>query len=475
MSSNTLYGIVAFLFLVGVGLTYFLVQLRKARKSLAADLKKLKDRFRGVVDADEERERVLIRLAAEQEQLGHDLKGLAHRRESLKDEAKEIVDALKKMKAQLDMYSENVHLLDFGFYEPHYNFESSEGYKEKLDSIRGEQKKMIKERTAAVCRVEWEVEGSKAKGLRMTNQRLRMMLRAFNGESTASIANVRYNNVLVMEKRIEKAHFAINKLSWSMSCELTDKYLGLKIRELHLEHEFRTKRQEEKEEQSRIRAEMREEERAQKEIEKAVKDAEKEQNLYAKALEKARSEVGSAEGKKREALEQEMAELARKLEEANASKERAISRAQLTRSGHVYIISNIGSFGERIYKIGMTRRLDPMDRVKELGDASVPFRFDVHAIIYSDDAPSLEHNLHARFADRRVNKINKRKEFFEVTIEEVAEVVKEHDAKIEVTLVAEAAEYRQSVALAKQQLDEEENESVDEIIPDTITALLADA
>lgn len=140
-------------------------------------------------------------------------------------------------------------------------------------------------------------------------------------------------------------------------------------------------------------------------------------------------------------------ELQRRLAEAKTNKERAIAQAQMTRSGHVYIISNVGSFGEHVYKIGMTRRLDPMDRVRELGDASVPFSFDVHAIIYSQDAPTLENKLHKLFEGRRVNLINNRKEFFRVTINEIAQAVKENHGEIDITLAAEARDYRKTLAM----------------------------
>ena len=138
---------------------------------------------------------------------------------------------------------------------------------------------------------------------------------------------------------------------------------------------------------------------------------------------------------------------------AKEENERAISQAQLTRTGHVYVISNIGSFGEDVYKVGMTRRLVPQDRIDELGDASVPFEFDVHAIIRTQDAPKLESELHRTFANRRVNRINERKEFFRVSLEEIAEAVRKHHGDFELTRIAEAAEYRKSLALT----DEERN------------------
>lgn len=208
----------------------------------------------------------------------------------------------------------------------------------------------------------------------------------------------------------------------------------------------------EKEEQRQIREEMREEERAQRELEKVQKEAEKEEKAYEDALARARREAEEAIGEQQEALLQQVLELQQKLAEAQENKERAISQAQLTRSGHVYIISNIGSFGDDVYKIGMTRRLDPMDRVRELGDASVPFGFDVHAIIYTEDAPALESALHSRFHQRRVNRINERKEFFRVSLEEIAGVVQEHHGEIELTLAAEARDYRETLALIEEEM-----------------------
>jgi hypothetical protein len=123
--------------------------------------------------------------------------------------------------------------------------------------------------------------------------------------------------------------------------------------------------------------------------------------------------------------------------------------AQKTKKGNIYIISNIGSFGENIYKIGMTRRLEPMDRVRELGDASVPFEFDVHAIIPTEDAPSLEYQLHEEFDELRVNKVNFRKEFFNLPLEKVREVLAKRGVECSFTMTAEAHEYRESIALSK--------------------------
>lgn len=306
---------------------------------------------------------------------------------------------------------------------------------------------MIKDKSAAICQIEWTVNGSRTEGRKSINQTLRLILRAFNGESDAAIAKVKYNNVQVMEARIRKAWEAINSLAGVQQCHITRMYLDLKLEELFLVHEYQEKIYEEKEEQRRIREQMREEEAALREIEKARTDAEREEKRYADALRKAQEEANLAVGDKQQKLQMQIEELQRRLQEAHTNKERAISRAQMTRSGHVYIISNVGSFGEHVYKIGMTRRLDPLDRVRELSDASVPFQFDVHAVIYSEDAPTLETTLHRIFNDRRVNRVNMRKEFFQVSIEEIAEAVRKHHGEIELTQVAEAVEYRKTIAM----------------------------
>lgn len=355
--------------------------------------------------------------------------------------------SISRLREEIKPLDEEAHLQSFGFYKPRYNFASSDKYQVELDRVREEQKWMIKNKTAAVCRVEWTVSGSRAEGRKSTNQTLRLIMRAFNGESDAAIAKVRYNNVHVMEARIRKAWEVTNSLVGVQQCEIVPAYLDLKLKELYLVHEYQEKLQEEKEEQRRIREEMREEEIALRELERAQAEAEKEEVRYAQALSKARADVERAVGEKQQRLLTKIEELQRLLDEAHANKERAIARAQMTRSGHVYVISNVGSFGEDVYKIGMTRRLDPMDRVRELGDASVPFHFDVHAIIFSEDAPGLENALHRKFGDRRVNRVNERKEFFRVSVEEIEQVVRQHHGEVRFTLAAEAAEYRKTLAM----------------------------
>lgn len=228
---------------------------------------------------------------------------------------------------------------------------------------------------------------------------------------------------------------------------ITQSYYDLKLAELHLVHEHREKTHEEKEEQKRIREEMREEEKANEDIERLKVQAEKDESVHAKALAKARAELGDATGKQHEKLESLVARLENELKDALDRKAKAIARAQLTKSGHVYVLSNLGSFGEGVYKLGMTRRLEPLDRVHELGDASVPFPFDVHAMIYSENAPGLENALHREFASRRLNRVNLRREYFRVTLDEVRAAIEKHHALVTFVLTPEAEEWRKTQAM----------------------------
>ena len=216
--------------------------------------------------------------------------------------------------------------------------------------------------------------------------------------------------------------------------------------ELYLAHEYKIQKEEEKEEQRRIKQMMKEEAKVEKEIKKVQEEAEREENAKRQALDIARAELRDREGEQTEKLAALVSKLENELQDALDRKAKAIARAQLTKSGHVYVLSNVGSFGEDIYKIGLTRRLEPLERVKELGSASVPFLFDVHAMIYSENAPELENKLHRKFESRRVNIVNARKEFFRVTLEEIRYAVEELFGEVTFFMEAEASEYRQSLA-----------------------------
>lgn len=402
-------------------------------------IKDLENRLDGISDIDNEKKSLL-----------KDVENLKKEMNLEKEKSLKLIDIKKQLIEDISLLEEDQSLQEFSFYKPKYYYENSDEYKKAINNVNLQQKEMIKNETAAYCTTEWTVENSKSKGKKMTKDNLKLMLRAFNGEADSAIAKVKYNNIKVMENRITKAFDTINKLNQVNRCYISTEYLNLKLKELDLNYELAEKLQEEKEEQRQIREQMREEERAQREFEKAQLEAKKEEERAQKALEKAKEKLSKAHGKELETLNSQIEKLKEELNNAIEQGKRATSMAQLTKAGHVYVISNIGSFGENVYKIGMTRRLEPMDRIYELGNASVPFNFDVHAMIYSENAPELENALHKAFYEYRVNKINDRREFFKISLQEIEDVAKEYKADVIFTHLADAEQYRQTLAIEKE-------------------------
>lgn len=331
------------------------------------------------------------------------------------------------------------NLIECGIYEPAYSFDFSTEYKLKLDNVRALQKQKVKDKSA----VSINSAGSKAEANRLVT----LALRAFNGECDALASKVTWKNIGKTLDQVGRTAQQINKMVESYGLKIQSEYINLKLNEMRLINEFQEKKQAELEEQRAIREQMREEEKARREYEKALHEATQEAERYQKALAEAQTRVVNAHGDELDRLNETIELLSKKLEGAKEKGLRAQSMAELTKSGHVYVISNVGSFGDRMYKIGMTRRLDPLERVSELGDASVPFKFDVHAVIYSKDAPSLESRLHAYFKSRQVNLVNDRKEFFRANLDEIAQAVRALHGEIEFMQIAEAKEYRESCAL----------------------------
>lgn len=279
---------------------------------------------------------------------------------------------------------------------------------------------------------------------------------AFNGKVDSALAKVKHDNFGKVKQEIIDAFALVNHNGAPFrNARINQTFLDARQEELKWAVSTHELRQIELAEQREIKQQIREEEKARKEMEKAIREAEKEERLLQKALEKARAELANANEEQRKEFEAQLADLESKLGEAEERGQRALSMAQQTRRGHVYVISNAGSFGENVFKIGITRRLEPLDRVKELGDASVPFSFDVHAMLYSDDAPALEKELHRRFNRESVNKINRRKEFFRTSLAEIKQTVTQQGVTdVHWTMKAEAAEYRESLAIEKAEQEE---------------------
>lgn len=309
----------------------------------------------------------------------------------------------------------------------------------ELKMARERSKVMVTEGRAATCEY---VE------TRRRETAIRFVTDAFNGKVDAILSKLKTSNIGTMTQKVNDAYALVNHNGAAFrDARITPEYLNARLVELKWAQAALLLREQEREEQREIKARIREEERAQREFERAQRQAAKEQAQLRKAMDKAQKMLGKAREEERAQYEAQLAELQSKLTEAEERNQRAVSMAQLTKSGHVYVISNLGSFGEDIFKIGLTRRLEPLDRVRELGDASVPFKFDVHALIYSEDAPRLETALHHRFALSQLNKVNPRKEFFKVSLHDIKAAVEELGLDVHWTLKADALEYRETQAL----------------------------
>ncbi len=279
---------------------------------------------------------------------------------------------------------------------------------------------------------------------------IRFVLDAFNGKVDTILARIKNDNAGTLEQQIRDAYALVNHNGQAFrSAKITPEYLNSRLEELKWAAAAQALRERDKDEQRRIREQIREEEKARREIDRALKEAAKEEESIQKAVAKVQSQSAKASDEQRLVFEMQLQLLQSKLVEAEARNQRALSMAQQTRAGHVYIISNIGSFGENVLKVGMTRRLEPIDRIRELGDASVPFSFDVHAMIWSEDAPALERELHKRFVTRQINKVNPRKEFFRIAASEIRDYIESIGCQAIWTLTAEAAQYRETIAIEK--------------------------
>lgn len=221
---------------------------------------------------------------------------------------------------------------------------------------------------------------------------------------------------------------------------------SLFIDSVRVEYEYYVRRERAKEEQKALRAQMREEAEERKRLEEEKKKIEKEESKYTNEMQKLQEQMATATDEKSKQLSDRIAELETLLSQVNEKKE-TISKLQNGKAGYVYVISNLGSFGDRVFKIGMTRRREPQERVDELGDASVPFAFDVHSFIFSEDAPTLETAIHHRLNDRRVNKVNLRKEFFDISLDELEALVYELEPSAEFNKTMAAEQYRQSLSM----------------------------
>lgn len=322
---------------------------------------------------------------------------------------------------------------------------------EKLKLAREKTRMMIKNGTSATCEY---AEANRRETA------INFVLDAFNGKVDSILSKVKKDNFGTLDQQIKDAFQVVNNNGKAFrNAVITPAYLAARREELRWAVVALELKAQEQEEQRRIKEQIREEEKARREFEKAIRESQKEEETLKRLIEKAEKEVGLASEEQKAKFEAKLKELEEKLRSAEEKNKRALSMAQQTKSGNVYIISNIGSFGEDVFKIGMTRRLEPLDRVRELGDASVPFEFDVHAMIYSENAPGLERELHKKFLQLQMNKVNPRKEFFKVSLADIrAEVEKLNLGSVKWTMTAEAREYRESLAIAESIANDKQKE-----------------
>ena len=371
--------------------------------------------------------------------------------EDKKQEIEKIKIELDELKSEISLYSELDSFIEYGIYPlPQYGELSSKQYNERLIQIRNEQKGLIKNSKAYIVPEEIEITGNTNYDKQLAQKQGQLLITAFNSQCDYLISKVSTKNYEATMRKIEKVAEQLEKNLLSLEIAIDPNYFALKLKECGVYYSYIYQKEDEILEQREMRAMIREELAEQREIERALREAEKEEERLQQALVIARRELENATLEQKQKYEEKILELEQRLTDAESKEERALSMAQQTRQGHVYIISNIGSFGEDVYKIGMTRRLEPLERIYELGNASVPFAFDVHAMIFSADAPALEKELHVRFSDYSVNKINSRKEFFNVPLDEIRRYLEERGIKTRWAMIPEASQYRQSLAMSEE-------------------------
>jgi hypothetical protein len=372
---------------------------------------------------------------------------------SLDTELTQKRNELARLNEEIAVANGNLNLQEFGFFERQYNFSDSTKYKDKLDSLRIQQKSMIKNGTAGRIITPMLLDNSKSKGKAMQNQLIKAALRGFNGEADALLVKVSVVNVDNKIKALRKVFEQLNKMYSRNLIEITYPYLDLKIEELRLAAEYELQKQEEKELLREQREKEREDKKLQAEIKAKRKQLEKDRDHFKNMVAKVTELLKEAKNDEVEELRRQLAEYQDKLSELDEIEEDIDYREGHATAGYVYVISNIGSFGEDVYKIGVTRRLEPLERIRELSSASVPFQFDVHALIFSEEAFALETELHNQLANYKVNKVNGRKEYFRVPFDEIRSILGTHkELTVELNEDAEAFEYRQTKAIESKQI-----------------------
>ncbi|WP_238173602.1 DUF4041 domain-containing protein [Kribbella speibonae] len=403
-------------------------EIEEATAALAQDITSQKAALSREID--ERRTGLAAEIAAEQRRHAATLA-------AIKAEESTIAERLNGLRAQTVLTEDTLILQEAGVYEYTHPLDDSVAYKAELARLQDRIKAMVRKDGGAVAGSEsMTMNGSHAQGMKMVREFSKLLLRAYNNEADNLVRGLRPYKLATSKDRLEKARATIEKLGQSMDIRIGAEYHSLRFKELELTADFLEKLAVEKERDKEEKARLREERQAQLELQRQREKLERERAHYVNAL-AALEDKGDVDAANR--MRAEMGEIDKAIEDVDY-------RAANIRAGYVYVISNLGAFGEQMVKVGMTRRLEPLDRIRELSDASVPFNFDVHAIHFSNDAVGVEAEMHRLLADRRVNRVNLRREFFYATPAEVRDLLAAVAGDLlEYTDVAEASEYHQSI------------------------------
>lgn len=363
-------------------------------------------------------------------QLKEELNILHTQKEMLTHTCSQLAITLKQLESDIEDLEDRRELHAYGICESRYNFESTILYKDKLTQIKNQLKQLVKDKKATNHNLDWVMADDKKKRNEFISNTIKLSLRTFNSECETILAKAKHNNLEACEKRIRKTFNELNALTALQEVSISQEYLELKIAELYLKYESEVKKQEEK---------------LLKELESTKKKLEKEASRFKNTIKEIHSKLETASESEKVKLLKKLEETEPKLKNAEHNYQEIIKREESNRAGYIYILSNIGSFGEDVYKIGMTRKLEPTESINGLNDESVPFNFDMHALIFSEDALTLKENLHKRFANNQLNKVNTTKDFFKVPLSEIEAFIEvECDQDVTFIKLADAEEYKKS-------------------------------
>ena len=348
---------------------------------------------------------------------------------TLDNQHRQIAKKVGSLQAKIRSFEEEQDLQELGFYEPQYDFITSEDYRQRFAQVTEERKRMWKNKAAAICYKRWSVENDIQKGRKITETYIRLILGTFDTVCDSALSEAKSTNISKLRSRIINTFERLNKSSKILECEIQRTYLDLRLRELDIKYEMEIKKQEERERDKILREQLLKEKKEREFLEKAereIEEAEQSELEHKKEIDRIRQQIERIEDGKRIQLELKIKELEQQVEQDRQNKENAILRSGRIKSGFIYVVSSIGSFESGIYRICMTRSSEPDKYIREMNPV-VPFPFHIHFKIFSEDVSATLKQLHDSFHDKRVNKYNLRRDFFRISLEDIEKTVSKID------------------------------------------------